>query len=111
MQTTTLNWDTVYAVPIDIVNEAIKFKHPTPEQFELLDGKYGDCKGSFQEWQIISGGDGGNIRLKIPVKNFKANIIGKYARGTGGFESANLEIQVKLKYLPHFPQSKNKMKN
>ncbi|APQ95367.1 TULIP family P47-like protein [Clostridium botulinum] len=108
MQTTTLNWDTVYAVPIDIVNEAIKFKHPTPEQFKLLDGKYGDCKGSFQEWQIISGGDGGNIRLKIPIKNFKANIIGKYLSGTGGFESANLEIQVKLKYLPHFPQSKNR---
>ncbi|ABS40665.1 TULIP family P47-like protein [Clostridium botulinum] len=108
MQTTTLNWDTVYAVPIDIVNEAIKFKHPTPEQFELLDGKYGDCKGSFQEWQIISGGDGGNIRLKIPIKNFRANVIGKYLSGTGGFESANLEIQVKLKYLPHFPQSKNK---
>ncbi|WP_252220245.1 TULIP family P47-like protein, partial [Clostridium sp. CMCC3678] len=69
MQTTTLNWDTVYAVPINIVNEAIKLKHPTPENFELLNGKYGNCSGSFEEWQITNGGDGSNIRLKIPIKN------------------------------------------
>ncbi|MCS4469941.1 hypothetical protein JQ031_04305 [Clostridium botulinum] len=71
MQTTTLNWDTVYAVPIDIVNEAIKFKHPTPEQFELLDGKYGDCKGSFQEWQIISGEMEEILGLKFQLKILK----------------------------------------
>ncbi|NFL33787.1 toxin [Clostridium botulinum] len=108
MQTTTLNWDTVYAVPINIVNEAIKLKHPTPENFELLNGKYGNCSGSFEEWQITKGGDGSNIRLKIPIKNFKATIIGNRLNGKGGFAFANLEVQVKLKYLPHFPQSKNK---
>ncbi|OPF52043.1 toxin [Clostridium baratii] len=108
MQTTTLNWDTVYAVPINIVNKAIKLKHPTPENFELLDGKFGKCSGEFEDWQITNGGDGGNIRLKIPVRNFKANIIGKYLSGTGGFTFATLEVQVKLKYLPHSPQNKNK---
>ncbi|AIY79043.1 clostridium P-47 family protein [Clostridium botulinum 202F] len=107
-QVTTLNWDTVYAIPINVVNEAINLKHPTPKYFEFSDSKSGSCKGKFNEWQIITGGDGGNIRLKIPIEDFEANIIGKYESGKGGFRSANLEIQVKLKYLPHSPQIKNK---
>ncbi|QEZ70853.1 toxin (plasmid) [Paraclostridium bifermentans] len=110
-QTSTLNWDTVFAVPISVVNKAIKDKKSSPENFEFEDSSGSKCKGDFGDWQIITGGDGSNIRMKIPIYNFKAELVDdKYGifNGNGGFESGEMNIQVKLKYFPHDKISKYK---
>lgn len=107
-QTTTLNWDTVFAVPISVVNQSIKDNKSSPKNFEFQDLGGSKCNGDFKDWQIITGGDGTNIRMKIPISNFEAYISNKYFSGTGGFESAEMNIQVKLNYLPHDEISKNK---
>lgn len=100
-QTTTLNWDTVFAIPVSKVNRIIKEERSSPMNFKLNDLEYNDFSGDFGDWQITPGGDGNSIRMNIPILNFKTNIRDDLLSGNFGFKSANLDIQVKLKYLPH----------
>ncbi|MGE7877929.1 TULIP family P47-like protein [Peribacillus muralis] len=98
-QTSTFNWDTVFAIPITEVNRAIKEQKSSPENFQFQND-YSDYEGEFGDWQITSGGDGNNIRMNIPIRNFKT-LLKDFIPGEFGFESAELTIQVKLNYLPH----------
>lgn len=107
--TTTLNWDTVFAVPITVVNKAIKDTGSSPRNFQLQTSSGSSCKGSFKDWQINSGGDGSNIRMKIPIYDFKGVIIDEDAgmNTRGSFTYADMIVQVKLNYLPHDEPSKD----
>lgn len=96
----TFNWDTVFAIPISKVNNIIKEEKSSPTSFNLKD-EYNDFSGKFGDWQIVTGGDGNSIRFNIPILNFKTNINDDFLKVIFGFESADLEVQVKLNYLPH----------
>ena len=105
--TDTLNWDTVFAIPIQDVNKAIINKKSSPKSFEFentADKIY--CQGDFGDWQIVMGGSGSLIRMNLPI----TNLSGYYYNGDDKvkFSSSgpvNAIIQVKLKYLPHDSKS------
>ncbi|MDO6662049.1 TULIP family P47-like protein [Bacillus thuringiensis] len=99
--TSTLNWDTVFAIPISEANRMIREQKSSPKKFELQDGNGNDFKGEFKEWQISTGGDGNSIRMHIPVRDFHTFLQDELLTGDFGFQSADLYIQVKLNYLPH----------
>lgn len=98
--TSTFNWDTVFAIPIAEVNRIIREQKSSPQHFELNDSTH-NFKGDFGEWQIITGGDGNSIRMNIPVRNFQTFLNEDLFIGEFGFQSADLNVQVKLNYLPH----------
>ncbi|QOS99897.1 TULIP family P47-like protein [Brevibacterium sp. JNUCC-42] len=108
--TSTLNWDTVFAIPIAEVNRMIREQKSSPQNFELNDSNGNDFKGKFKDWQIITGGDGNSIRMNIPVLDFQTVLqddeLGIFT-GKFGFQSADLHVQVKLTYLPHETVTKN----
>ncbi|QDX91767.1 toxin [Brevibacillus laterosporus] len=104
--TSTLNWDTVFAIPIAEVNRMIREQKSSPKNFELTDSNGNDFKGEFKDWQIITGGDGNSIRMNIPVRDFQT-ILQDFFIGKFGFQSADLHVQVKLTYLPHETVTKN----
>ncbi|PEY87918.1 toxin [Bacillus cereus] len=99
--TSTLNWDTVFAVPISEVNRMIKEQKSSPKDFELKDLNNNNFKGEFNDWQITTGGDGNSIRMKLPIRNFHTFLQDEFLNGEFGFQSGDLYIQVKLNYLPH----------
>lgn len=108
---TTSNWDTTFAVPINIVNKAIKDNKSSPENFQFEDLSGNTCNGDFGYWQVTTGGSGSQIFMKLPINEFKAQIIGskrKFLNGNGGFKSAEMNIMVKFGFFPHdsIPKSK-----
>ncbi|WP_251862455.1 TULIP family P47-like protein [Clostridium sp. Marseille-Q2269] len=108
---TTLNWDTAYAVPIDIVNKAIKDNKSSPKNFQFEDLSGNICEGNFGDWQVTTGGSGSQIFMKLPINEFNAKIIGskrKFLNGNGGFKSADMNIMVKFSFFPHDEISKSK---
>ncbi|WP_188318638.1 TULIP family P47-like protein [Paenibacillus larvae] len=108
--TSTFNWDTVFAIPIAEANRIIKEQKSSPKHFELNDSN-NNFKGDFGEWQIITGGDGNSIRMNIPVRNFQTFLNEDLFTGEFGFQSADLNVQVKLNYLPHENILSNKTTN
>ncbi|WP_251862443.1 TULIP family P47-like protein [Clostridium sp. Marseille-Q2269] len=94
--TDTLNWDTVFAIPISKVNEAIVHQHTSPKSFNYISKSNDKINGNFGDWQIVKGGDGSLIYFSIPV----SNVVGESPL-VGGFawERFSLTVEVKLKFL------------
>lgn len=101
--TSTLNWDTVFAMPISKINETIK----SPDIFDYDFGSDGKVRGEFGKWEIVTGGEGPNIRFKIPLKNVEgtAELLGDYF-----FERTSVVVEVKLNFLPHKDPSVQNLK-
>ncbi|HYG59003.1 MAG TPA: TULIP family P47-like protein [Symbiobacteriaceae bacterium] len=95
--TSTLNWDTVFAIPIPQVNAAIIAHKSSPTGFAYVDAKQDSVKGDFGDWQIVQGGDGGLIWLSVPVKN----VTGSLEFGDFAWASGELIIEVRLQFIPH----------
>jgi hypothetical protein len=65
----TFGWDTVFAVHIADLNEAIAKLAATPAQFSAVDeGDRISASGRFGAWQIAPGGSGSLVRMKIPFR-------------------------------------------
>lgn len=92
--TNTLEWDTVFALPISKVNESIS----SPEIFQYNFGKGRNVRGGFGKWEIVPGGDGSIIHLQIPIENVQGHedLLGKFS-----WESSSVVVAVKLNFLPH----------
>ncbi|MFS1519414.1 TULIP family P47-like protein [Bacillus sp. SCS-151] len=101
-QTDTLNWDTVFVIPISEVNKYIIKRESSPNKFEytcLEDSIQGD----FKDWQIVQGGDGSLIWLSIPIEEVSgSNQLGNYS-----IERGELIVEVKLQFLDHSEDEKH----
>jgi len=95
--TNTLNWDTVFAIPIPYVNSAIVSKKSSPAGFNYSSPKGDTVKGTFSDWQIAPGGDGALIWMTIPV----SLVSGSCELGGFAWEQGKLIVEVRLEYLPH----------
>jgi hypothetical protein len=65
----TFGWDTAFAVRIANVNAAIAARKMSPTGFSYTsstDPKV-TCQGSFGDWQLVRGGDGGAVNVMLPV--------------------------------------------
>jgi len=97
----TLGWDTVFAIRVGDANRAIVDHHTSPAGFDYADAaSMLRCSGTFGDWQITSGGDGGNIRLRLPVTDVRGAYPG--AAGPVDFRHPALTatIQIRLHFLP-----------
>ncbi|MDX8362983.1 MULTISPECIES: TULIP family P47-like protein [Bacillaceae] len=97
-ETKTLNWDTVFAIPISKVNQYIIDQKSSPARFSFQDNEGNSISGDFKDWQIKQGGDGSLIWLSLPIKNVSGNsqLLGNYQ-----LESGELIVEVKLRFLDH----------
>lgn len=108
-ETDTFNWDTIFAIPISDVNQAIISKKSSPKGFEFkntADKIY--CKGDFGDWQLSMGGSGSLIRLTLPISNISGYFYNGDTKQTFICSGpVNAIIQVKLKFLPHTESSQS----
>ncbi|MFB0832766.1 TULIP family P47-like protein [Brevibacillus laterosporus] len=98
-RTDTLNWDTVFAIPISKVNETIIKQKSSPKNFQY-ERKSGSVKGVFGDWQITKGGDGSFIHLSIPINNL-TGLYGKHTKKDFSWTGFSLIVEVSLQFLPH----------
>ncbi len=99
----TYNWDTVFALPASIVNNAIIKKKSSPSRFKYSFTPEGSTiestvSANFGDWLITQGGDGKNLRMSVPL-NTIAVLSGTEVPTFLG--SANAVIEIKLHYVPH----------
>lgn len=96
---TTNGWDTVSICRVTALNERIKKEKTYPasisEQADQL-----SVKGEFDSWQVVTGGDGRNVKLKVPMKNGTYTGI-NFGKGTTfDLTGVSVDIYVKLSYFP-----------
>ncbi|EME7220774.1 TULIP family P47-like protein [Enterococcus faecium] len=106
----TFNWDTVFAAPINIINQAINHQQTSPKVFEKYipaDDFIPDATvtGNFDSWEIIPGGSGKIVKMSLPVTDFT------YTRSDKPNQPLKIKklayhIEVKLVYLTHPEQEK-----
>ncbi|WP_434663897.1 TULIP family P47-like protein [Klebsiella sp. MISC125] len=99
MTFTTLGWDTVFAVPVDKVNEVFSASGEYPTNFDYtLVGSLVTLtiNGNFGPWLITAGGTGGLMNMKIPVANGTLTPVGGNPLSINGVIAT---VQVTLKYL------------
>ena len=92
--TSTLNWDTVFAVPITSVNKAIKDMKSSPSSFSYSSEK-SSISGNYSDWAITTGGDGGNIYMVIPI----TDLCGICSFGEFSCSSLKVIAEVKLEFI------------
>jgi hypothetical protein len=65
----TNGWDTVFAIRVPDVNNAIAKQKTSPKTFSLSQplGPNSNLKGVFSDWRIVTGADGENMNVLIPV--------------------------------------------
>ncbi|MBD5542667.1 MAG: TULIP family P47-like protein [Lachnospiraceae bacterium] len=96
---TTNGWDTVSICRVTALNERIKKEKTYPasisEQADQL-----SVKGEFAPWQVVTGGDGRNVKLKVPMKNGTYTGL-NFGKGTTfDLTDVSVDIYVKLSYFP-----------
>lgn len=96
---TTNGWDTVSVCRVTALNERIKKEKTYPasisEQADQL-----SVKGEFNPWQVVTGGDGRNVKLKVPMKNGTYTGINCGKGTTFDLTGVSVDIYVKLSYFP-----------
>lgn len=96
---TTNGWDTVSICRVTALNERIKKEKTYPasisEQADQL-----SVKGEFDPWQVVTGGDGRNVKLNVPMKNGTYTGINFGAGTTFDLTGISVDIYVKLSYFP-----------
>lgn len=100
---TTNGWDTMSICRISALNKRIKEKKTYPSDIRVSESQTigqlqidVELDGTFGAWQIVPGGDGKNIRLRLPLEN------GDYKGLGASFQLKDIavEIYVTLNYLP-----------
>jgi hypothetical protein len=105
--TSTFQWDTVFAIPVARVNQAIIKQKSSPKIFNYSDFQRNAIQGSFNDWQVAPNGDGKNINMRIPI-----NTVTGLISGFGfALDSAQLIVQVNLEYIPVAPEEEDEDNN
>ncbi|MBA2864044.1 TULIP family P47-like protein [Methanococcus maripaludis] len=96
---TTNGWDTVSICRVTALNERIKEQKTYPESISTTSNQL-SLNGDFDAWSVITGGDGKNVKLKLPMKS--GTYVGmEFGSGTNfDLTGVSVEIYVKLNYFP-----------
>lgn len=97
----TNGWDTVYAIKYPDVNNAIKMQKSSPTSYSQTskDPTFGAiiCEGDFGDWEVVTGGDGKNINMCLPITNCSVSI--PQLKMKKSFTGLNAIIQLNLCWL------------
>jgi hypothetical protein len=96
---TTNGWDTVSICRVTALNERIKNKKTYPASIALATGQL-SINGDFNAWKIITGGDGRNVKLELPIKSGKYLGIDFGKGNSFDISNVSVDIYVKLNYFP-----------
>lgn len=67
--TDTYHWDTVFALRVADVNNAIAAANSTPPSFQVSTPEGWQVSANFDHWRMTTGGDGNMVKFSIPVKS------------------------------------------
>lgn len=97
---TTNGWDMVSICRVSALNAKIRADKSYPASIDEEDYAPISLKGDFDAWQVVTGGDGRNVKLNIPMANgyfHGANMgSGEIFDVTG----VSVDVLVKLQYFP-----------
>ncbi len=97
----TYGWDTVFAIRMPDVNEAIIKSGSSPESFsQIAPDNSCSIRGTFGAWQLC-GGDGVDLHFEIPIVSGNFLYQGKHYP----LNNALVKIEVQLNYIPPQPKS------
>jgi len=66
----TNGWDTVSICRVSALNAQIKVAKTYPESMDITEpGSTISVNGEFDAWQVVTGGDGKNVKINVPFKN------------------------------------------
>ncbi len=93
---TTNGWDMVSICRVSALNARIKAEKSYPEALSYAVGDDYRVDGTFGPWQVIAGGDGRNIHLRLPMEN------GTFRAGKDEYslKGVYVNINVRLSYFP-----------
>lgn len=92
----TRGWDTISAVRLDTLNDAIIQGETSPKSF-LQDAEGGQVCARFQPWQISPDSDGRILTLQLEMEG----LVVTDADGERTYPSARAMVDVYLDLLPH----------
>ncbi|MCC6461682.1 MAG: TULIP family P47-like protein [Saprospiraceae bacterium] len=95
----TFGWDTVFAIRLPDVNNALKKPGANPGSFSQDLGDGYTIQGEFDSWQIVMGGDGKNVYLDAPIKTGSLT----FNKVTTNIDGAIATVEIALNYLPPPP--------
>lgn len=97
----TNGWDTVSICRVTALNEKIKSEKTYPESIEISRTQF-NLAGDFDPWQVITGGDGRNVKLRLPMKSGTYTGIDWENEKEKVFDltGVSVDIYVKLSYFP-----------
>jgi hypothetical protein len=96
---TTNGWDTVSICRVTALNERIQTKKTYPESMSLEESQM-SVIGNFDAWQIVTGGDGRNVKIKVPMKSGTYVGIDLGKGDTFDLANVSVDVYVKLNYFP-----------
>ena len=92
----TLGWDTVFAVHIDDLNKVIAARKASPAAFSMTDPDDAiSVTGKFGTWQIVPGGSGGLLWMKVPFYDTVLTMNGKVEPPMSGA----VTIEFRLRFM------------
>lgn len=98
---TTNGWDTVSICRVSALNAKIIADKTYPDHMDIIEpGGAIALDGDFGPWQVVTGGDGKNVKIHIPFNmgNYKGINMG---RGDAfDISNVSVDILVKLQYFP-----------
>ena len=97
----TLGWDTVFAINLPHVNEALKQPGSAPGDFSQVFSSAYAIAGTFGTWQVTLGGDGEDIYLLVPVAGGTLDFNGSTYDITGGLAT----VMINFDYVPGLPNA------
>ena len=75
----TNNWDTVFAVDFEAVNDGIRGQGSSPDDFDHTQSGGGDTSrlfGDFGDWELV-GGSGHLLEMRLPIPTFTFEMTGE----------------------------------
>lgn len=103
---TTNGWDTVSICRVTALNKFIETKKTYPTEISHTVGKL-SLSGYFDAWKVVTGGDGRNIKINVPMKSGSFTGRDPDTEASINFDLAkvSVDVYVKLNYFP-LPDSK-----
>lgn len=97
----TNGWDTVSICRVSALNAQIKVAKTYPESMDITEpGSTISVNGEFDAWQVVTGGDGKNVKINVPFKNGVYRGIQFNGQDTFDLAGSSVDILVKLQYFP-----------
>lgn len=102
-ETPTFGFDTVFALSLDGINNAIKQRGSSPKKLDWPQQgplQFG-LTADFDDWQMVPSGDGAEIHFALPMTNIRAPYVLKGTPGVLTCAAAVAYIAIKLHVKPH----------